>query len=123
MSTTYLHEMSVELQEDIKVLEHIWKDSMKETNSQNHKVIKREFEKRTLPLYIEQAKRKVKMREEYKKASNQFFDSLAQEDFINADKHFKEIVEGKLDLMINAKKAEYLKKMNSTLKNNFYKEI
>ena len=116
----YLYNKSLELGVPEKQLENLWQEAIDSTGSHNPKRIKIEFEDKLTELYTAKAKGIIDMREDYKKASQKFFENLSVDDFINADKQFEIMVESKIALMVNDGKKDYLEALNKDLKKKFF---
>jgi hypothetical protein len=75
------------------------------------------FKEEIKTLNIEEARMLMDSREEFKKSSYEFLDSLVKGDYSNANVSFPNAVKNKLINMINNRKEVYLKQLQKKVNN------
>lgn len=73
--------------------------------------VKKKFLEKVDNLNIEEARIIMDSREKYKKASEQFLNSLQSDNYVAAKEVFPEVIETKCNIIINNMKDGYLKNM------------
>jgi hypothetical protein len=108
----------------VKVLEQLWTEAIskqEESAKTRHekdkgdprfwKGVRNNFRVLINNLDIQEAKSIMDSRERYKSATSKWLDSLQNDNYAEAAKSFPEIMQAKLDIMIDNDKSKYLQQM------------